>query len=200
MPMNTRVAGLTFVKVMAVGLALAVSGYLVVSAQRRANPEPLTQPESVPSGAGSAGEGRDASAGTTAAAAVTSESIAVEQEFMSSSKSKVLDPRDLRPPDSAEFLMGSKSGVLTTVTPNGTPESVVPGATTSPTEPAEQRVFLPTSKSAGPILEHARAEEPPVYLPSSKVLTIRDAVHPAPKPATTPNPAPVPPPSKPKDR
>ncbi len=172
-----RSFGLTAARVAAVGFALAVLAWLVVSAQRRASVDESPVPPPVSTATTPA---VDAGSATSV---VTDPSARSGDVFLRTSKSGAPDvllpilpasSTPVPPPTDADIFLGtsksldlSESGVLTEIT--------VPPASTSP-----------------PATGTAPAKEPPVFLPSSKVLSPGDATRPILRPGDTlPKPAPA---------
>lgn len=214
MSTNTRRLGLSVARVGAVALALGVGGYLVVTAQRRANPDPVdhaptsesTPPIAVDAPAAPIATPADATATTTvepgAGATPTS------ADYLPSSKVLVIQSPTAGTTEDPSFLFGSKSGVMAPIASDGRVGE--PTTTVAPASPTPQPVFLPSSKSAAlepaaesrplqfpavvpePVTPSAPKSEPLPFLPSSKSRPIggdlRPVLRPAPqesKPAPT---------------
>lgn len=187
MSTNTRRLGLSVARVGAVTLALGVGGYLVVTAQRRANPDRtqhVPTSESTPPVAVDA----PATAGDVLAEPVvttTAESGApatpTSADYLPSSKVLVIQPPTPSAPETPAYLMGSKSGVMAPVANDGQVGET--GTKTAPV-PATPPVFLPTSKSGAPIVDVA--PEPLPFLPSSKSKAIGGELRPVLRPAPVP--------------
>lgn len=184
----------------AVTFALAVLGYLVVTAQQRANPPVDPAPE------------------TPIVVEPAGEASRAGETFLESSKVLVIDD-DLMPADSAAevaappedpaFLFGSKSLVISpdaldpsgnsapALLPSSTIDALLETATSAPAERAPE--FLPSSKAKVPmpVGSHGTTAKSKgsgqVFLPSSKSFRMRESPAPAP-PAKTP---PVEPPEEP---
>lgn len=182
-------------RVAAVGFALSVGAYLIVTAQRRAQPSPGSRSETTPSATPSSATPSSATTSnadatshasalsstqadaTTSGAAATNgaplappaaaTSPAPNATMLQSSKVLVLDGVGHEDPT---LLFGSKSGPVRTTAPVDDGHVGAAPQDPAPQPVAPPPVLLPTSKSA-----------PPVLLPSSKRL---DApLVPAPKPA-----------------
>jgi len=184
-----RLAGLSIARFAAVVVALVVGGYLVVSAQRRAQPAAKsnvttsTASESAPP---VIGEPNVSTIATPSAEANASEAAVTQPNpsFLPSSKVLVIDSPLKRPDEAEPYLLGSKSGVLTPIANDGNvPPAVQSTAQTPPTTPP---VFLPTSKSAAPLFDIHADGEVEIFLPSSKSGRVGSSLRPALKPGIAP--------------
>jgi hypothetical protein len=131
-------------KFCAVALAISVGGYLIVNAQRRANPQ-LSEEAPVAAGAEATPQAIDGGAD-----GVTPASVEAATTFLMSSKSAVLEPPEPAAQTIPFFLAGSKSMVITDTSIVGADQTTADGWNLLPPPATDAPVYLPSSKSLSP--------------------------------------------------
>lgn len=137
--MNPVLAG--GAKFCAVALAISVGGYLIVGAQRRANPQPSVD--------GPAPANAEATPQAIGGDGITPASVEAATTFLMSSKSAVLEPPEPAAEANPFFFAGSKSMVITDTSIVGADPTAFEFAPPAPLAPGAP-VYLPSSKSLSP--------------------------------------------------
>lgn len=198
MVQSARSTGIVLARVGAIAFALSACGYLVVTAQKRANPaveetpsttaEPVVEPAIVVETLDANSPPADVEVPYVADPAATTDPTRTTDEgfFLYGSKSMTLTGDAAQTPP--VFMHSSKSAAITTSAPPLQPAGKLDGVTPLPMPPvpgatsSNKPVFLPSSKVETLSPSELAPNTEPVFLPSSKVKTQLNPLSPRPTP------------------